>query len=288
MLGKSGRESGPHARLAAEVGGWGVGDGQMLDLGSTTATLATVASIANLSAVVHIGHPAQPDPDLARVLLSSDRSLLLTAAVAVPSQWAWVGRTADANGAAVVDEAGMRDCRHVLRAMGVSPRLVPTSTSVAERTSLAGESGTLVVERSAIPAGYQELTGSARLREVPLVWYGLLETHDHLREFDQPSQVWLAFGPHDDHRGSLQQTLGVFSDAGIDLQHLRSQRSQAGPHVFLSSFTCPDAARLRALLAELDGRGVEHRVLAVLGGQQFVPGPDALTPVWSAPRTEPR
>ena len=282
MLGKSGRESGPHARLAATLGGWSGGDVELLDLGSTTQTLATVASIDNLAAVVHIGHPAQPAPELERSLLSSDRSLVLTRAVPVPSEWTWVGRTADAQGAAVVDEAGMRDCRPVLRAMGLSPRLVPTATSTVARIAVAGESGTLVVERSAIPEGFQELAGSSRLREIPLIWYGLLETAQAPQDFSSPAQVWLAFGPRDDHRGSLQETLGVISAAGIDLQHLRSQRSQDGPHVFLTSFTCSDSGVLDRLLAEFGARGVARRVLAVLPGQEFIPGPESLTPLWAS------
>lgn len=282
MLGKSGRESGPHARLAATLGGWPGAEQELLDLGSTTQTLATVASIDDLAAVVHIGHPAQPAPELERSLLSSDRSLVLTRAVPVPSEWTWVGRTADAQGAVVIDEAGMRDCRHVLRAMGLSPRLVPTATSIAERIAVAGESGTLVVERSAIPERFQELPGSARLQEIPLIWYGLLETPREPQDFSSPAQVWLAFGPRDDHRGSLQETLGVISAAGIDLQHLRSQRSQEGPHVFLTSFTCADSGVLDRLLAEFGGRGVARRVLAVLPGQEFVPGPESLTPLWAS------
>ena len=280
MLGKSARESGPHARLAAETGGWG--EGALLDLGSTTATLATIANMASLAAVVHIGHPAQPTPELERLMLSGDRSLLLTQAVAVASQWTWVGRTAEANGTAIVDEAGMRDCRYVLRSMGVSPHLVPTTTTLDERIALAGEHGTLVVERSAIPDGFQELPGSERLGQIPLIWYGLLQTHETLARFERPAQVWLAFGPRDDHRGSLQESLGVFAATGIDLQHLRSQRSQAGPHIFLTSFTCADSTILENLLAEFAARGVEHRVLAVLAGQEFLPGPDALTPVWAS------
>lgn len=281
MLGKSARESGPHARRAATLGGWSDVDVDLLDLGSTTATLSTVANLESLAAVVHLGHPAQPTPELERTLLSSDRSLMLTAAVAVPSEWVWVGRTADATGVAIVDESGMRDCRHALRTMGVSPHLVPTTTSVAERIQLAGEHGTLVVERSATPPGFQELPGSAGLQAVPLLWYGLLETPSAPVVFDTPAQVWLAFGPRDDHRGSLQQSLGVFAAADIDLQHLRSQRSQAGPHVFLTSFTCESSDVLAHVVGEFGSRGVEHRVLAVLTGQQFLPGPDALTPVWS-------
>lgn len=281
MLGKSARESGPHARRAAVEGGWAAPEVELLDLGSTTAMLSTVAALGALSAVVHIGHPAQPNPELERALLSSSQTLLLTQAVPVVSEWTWVGRTAEATGAAIVDESGMRDCRHVLRSMGVSPHLVPTTTSMAERIALAGEHGTLVVERSVVPVGFQELAGSERLREVPLVWYGLLETHDAIEPFDSVAQVWLAFGPHDDHRGSLQESLGVFAAAGIDLQHLRSQRSQAGPHVFLTSFTCSDSTVLTGVLNEFGTRGVDYRVLAVLTGQEFIPGPDALTPVWA-------
>jgi hypothetical protein len=282
MLGKSARESGPHARRAAIEGGWAPAGVELLDLGTTSATLATVANMGNLAAVVYIGHPAQPDPELERNLLSSDPSLLLTQAVAVESEWTWVGRTVDATGAAIVDESGMRDCRHALRAMGVNPHLVPTQMTDAERIALAGDMGTLVVEESAVPEGFQTLPGSARLRAAKHIWYGLLEPHSELQPFNELAQVWLAFGPRDDHRGSLQESLGIFAAAGIDLQHLRSQRSQAGPHVFLTSFSCPDSAVLSTILDEFGSRGVENRVLAVFGGVESIPGPDALTPLWAA------
>jgi hypothetical protein len=289
MLGRSERESGAHAKLAAQVAGWAsrTSDGlsaaseDLLDLGSMTATLSTVASIDDLAAVVHIGHPAQPSHDLERALLAAARTLVVTSAVAVPAQWAWVSRSAEADGNVVVDEAAMRDSRHVLRSMGASPRLVPTRTSVEERIALAGPAGTLVVERSRIPAGYAELPGSSRLGEEAPIWYGLVEPRNETPAFDEPAQVWLAFGPRDDHRGSLQETLTVIADAGIDMQHLRSHRSQAGPHIFFSSFSCPDRAALARLIGEFDERGVAHRVLAVMPGQEFVPGPDALYPQWA-------
>lgn len=293
MLGRSERESGPQALLAAGAAGWvegGPGEADaLLDLGSTSATLSTVASIEGLSAVVHLGHPAQPSHELERALLAAPPTLVLSAAVAVPAQWVWVGRSGraeDAAGPVVVDEAGMRDRRHVLRAMGVSPQLVPTRTPLDQRVALAGADGTLVVERSVAAAlagqGFVELPGSERLGQGAPVWYGLLEQRDAAPRVEGAAQVWLAFGPRDDHRGSLQETLGLVAAAGIDLQHLRSHRSQAGPHIFFCAFSCPDADVLAALVRGFDERGVAHRVLAVLPGHEFVPGPDALEPRWSA------
>ncbi|MCO7272818.1 hypothetical protein [Cellulosimicrobium cellulans] len=294
MLGRSERESGAQALLAATAAGWVAGDpaeaDALLDLGSTTATLSTVASIDGLSAVVHLGHPAQPSHELERALLAAPPSLVLTGASAVPAQWVWVGRSAsarDLTGHVVVDEVGMRDRRHVLRTMGVSPSLVPTRTSLEERVALAGPDGSLVVERSVAAGplaalGYAELSGSEVLGEGAPVWYGLLESRDVVPRVDGVAQVWLAFGPRDDHRGSLQQTLGLVAQAGIDLQHLRSHRSQTGTHIFFCAFSCPDAATLDALVAGFAERGVAHRLLAVLPGQEFVPGPDALAPRWAS------
>ena len=294
MLGRSERESPAHAALAAHLGRWsGVADGspvasavadetlELLDLGTTSDTLATVASIDDLAAVVHLGHPEQPSPDLERALLAGSRSLIVTAAVAVPAQWVWVGPPGGSGGQVVIDEAGMRDCRDVLRAMGVSPRLVPTRTPVQERLAIAGPSGSLVVERARVPAGWSELSGSARLSERAPVWYGLLEARHERPVFVEPAQVWLAFGPYADHRGSLQPTLAVLADAGVDLQHLRSHPSSRGPHVFFTSFSCPRVEVLDTLIAALDARDVAHRTLAVMPGERFVPGPDALAPQWA-------
>ena len=297
MLGRSERESGPQALLAATSAGWVADDGAvvrgeadaLLDLGSTTATLSTVASIDGLSAVVHLGHPAQPSHELERALLAAPPSLGISAAVAVPAQWVWVGRSAgaqDASGPVVVDEAGMRDRRHALRTMGMTPRLVPTRTPLEERVALAGADGTLVVERSVAtaalaPLGFVELPGSERLGDGAPVWYGLLESRDSAPRVEGPAQVWLAFGPRDDHRGSLQQTLALVAAAGIDLQHLRSHRSQAGPHIFFTAFSCPGADVLDGLVRDFGERGVACRVLAAVPGQEFVPGPDALAPRWA-------
>jgi hypothetical protein len=50
--------------------------------------------------------------------------------------------------------------------------------------------------------------------------------------------------------------------------------------VFFTSFSCPTSAVLSALVTALTQRGVAHRTLAVLPGEAFVPGPDALTPRW--------
>lgn len=281
MLGRDERESSAHALLAARAQGWSTEPVELLDLGTTADTLATVASIESLAAVVHLGHPEQPSPGLERALLEGAPSLVVTAAVAVEPEWVWVAAAGRSGGQVVVDEAGLRDCAGVLRGLGVHPRLVPTRTPVAERIGLAGPDGSLVVERSRVPAGYTELPDSAVLAERGPVWYGLLQSRPGAPGFTGPAQVWLAFGPYDDHRGSLQPTLSVIADAGIDLQHLRSQASVTGPHVFFTSFSCPSSAVLAALADELDTRGIAHRTLAVLPGAAFEPGPDRATPQWA-------
>ncbi len=287
MLGRTERESGTHARFAAQIGTWDTAANRdepsdLLNLGSMTATLATVSEIAELSAVMHIGHPSQPAHDVERALLASDHRLIVSAAVAVTTEWTWVGRKAEATGNVVVDEAGMRDCRHVLRAMGASPQLVPSKTSLSERIEIAGTNGSMLIERSLIPAGFQEIPGSERLNQSAPVWYGLVGETSGWAPFTEPAQVWLAFGPRADHQGSLKESLGVFEHTGIDLKHLRSQQSDAGPHVFFTSFSCENSTRLTEVLAEFADRGVSHRVLAVLPGQEFQPGPDGLTPHWAS------
>lgn len=296
MLGRTDRESPAHAALAARRGGWSgivAPDGaapasarpqelvELLDLGSAADTLATVAAIDDLAAVVHVGHPEQPAPSLEEALLAGDPSLMLTATVAVRTQWAWVGHADSTGGAVVIDEAGLRDCRDVLRTLGVSPRLVPARTAVEERLAIAGAGGSLILERSRVPAPLVELPGSERLSALPPVWYGLLEARSEWPRFTGPAQVWLAFGPYDDYRGSLQPTLAVIADAGVDLQHLRSHPSHLGPHVFFTSFLCPDSGVLDRLVANLDTRDIAHRTLAVLPGSGFVPGPTALAPRWA-------
>ncbi|GAA1972690.1 hypothetical protein GCM10009718_05730 [Isoptericola halotolerans] len=294
MLGRTTRESPAHAALAAHEAGWsGIApgsvvmsavrdeSGELLDLGTTAQALDTVASIDDLAAVVHVGHPEQPSPALEQALLAGDPTLIVTAAVPVRPQWVWVAPPGVVGGQVVVDEAGMRDCADLLRTMGVSPRLVPTSTPVGERAVLAGEHGSLVVERSRVPDGWVEVPGSDRVAAQGPVWYGLLQAARAWPRFDGSAQVWLAFGPSDDHRGSLRQTLGVLADAGVDLQHLRSHPSTSGPHVFLTSFRCPEVAVLDALVSELDARSVAHRTLAVLPGDRFAPGPDGLRPRWA-------
>ncbi|WP_418277617.1 hypothetical protein ACNHYB_06595 [Isoptericola jiangsuensis] len=294
MLGRTSRESPAHAALAARGAGWsGVATGspvvsavtdestELLDLGAMPQALATVAGIDDLAAVVHLGHPEQPSPELEQALLDGDSSLIVTASTAVPRQWVWVAPPGGGGGQVVVDQAGVRDCADLLRTMGVSPRLVPTTTSVAERAAIAGDLGSLVVERSRVPAGWEELPGSERLAGHGPVWYGLLESRAGWPRFGAAAQVWLAFGPSDDHRGSLRQSLGVLVDAGVDLQHLRSHPSASGPHVFFTSFRCPTVEALDALVADLTERSVAHRTLAVLPGGTFEPGPDALSPRWA-------
>lgn len=286
MLGRTERESGTHARLAAQIGNWDTSanldePSDLLNLGSLTTTLATVTQIAGLSAAMYIGHPSQPAHDLERALLANDADLMVSSAVAVAPEWTWVGRKAEATGNVVVDEAGMRDCRHVLRSMGASLQLVPSKTTIAERIEIAGTNGSLLIERSLIPAGFQETPGSDRLNQGAPVWYGLVGEASGWSSFSQPAQVWLAFGPRTDHEGSLKESLGVFEHTGIDLKHLRSEQSVSGPHVFFTAFSCADSDRLDEVLAEFGERGVSHRVLAVLPGQEFQPGPDGITPQWT-------
>ncbi|MDR0483438.1 MAG: hypothetical protein LBH13_09865 [Cellulomonadaceae bacterium] len=113
-------------------------------------------------------------------------------------------------------------------------------------------------------------------------WFGLLQSRDERPRCESTAQVWLAFGPNDDYRGSLREALGVVADAGIDLQHLRSQPEPHGPHHFFTSFFCPSSSVLDALTTELDSRGVAHRTLAVLPGAEFLPHPAAIAPTWGA------
>lgn len=301
MLGRTERESASHAAAAAALAGWKgtyepaeldwdsapVGPVELLDLGGVTDTLATVAVIGDLSAVVHLGHPEQPAPALEEALLTGDASLMLTDAVAVPTQWVWVGLPDAArphratSGVVVLDEAALRDCRDALRPTGASLHLVPARTSVDERLAIAGPDGSLVIERDRVPAALAELPAGRRLSDLGPVWYGLLESRTTWPEFHEPAEVWLAFGPSEDHAGSLRETLGVISAAGLDLHHLRSQPTPDAPHHFFAAFGCRDSAVLDTLVAELERRGVANRVLAVLPGERFEPGPYALAPVWS-------
>ncbi|WP_029252365.1 hypothetical protein [Paraoerskovia marina] len=287
MLGRSEQESGTHASLAVDAGGWvraddalDAGTVEMLDLGSTGSTLSTTAGISGLRAVVHLGHPLQPAPGVEQALLAADSSLIVTAAVAITPTWCWVGRDGQASGPVVVDEPGLRDCRDALRTMGAAPRLVPGRTSTDERVDLAGPTGTLVVERDRIPAGWAELPGSEALSGGNDVWYGLVEALPAAPTVPAGTPVWLAFGPRDDHRGSLQQSLEILADHGVDLDHLRSMPSTSGQHVFFSAFTSPESGAFEALRSELAARGVRQRLLAVLSGVADAGAPGAIGPQW--------
>src|SRR5699024_2240569 len=110
-----------------------------LDLGAQSVMLATIAEIDGISAVVHIGHPAQPLPELERLLLSAPGTLMLTSAVAVESQWTLVYRGKEHSGVVIADEAGMRDTRYALRSLGLTPHVVQTPMSIEARVELAGE-----------------------------------------------------------------------------------------------------------------------------------------------------
>lgn len=298
MLGRVERESPVHAALAAALGGWSAtdpldagswdsapaSDEELLDLGGLTDTLATIAVMGDLAAVVQIGNPAAPEPVIEDYLLRGPANLMVVAAEAVPAQWVWVG---GAGGVVVVDEAGLRDCREHLRNLGNPLRLVPAQATVAERMAAAGPDGSMVIERDRAPQNWtliaepEEITGSA------LLWYGLIDSYESLPQFDDVAQVWLAFGPSGDYRGSLRETLGEFANLGLDLTHLRSQREASGPdgeprpHHFFTAFSCPNSAVLQALITALHKNQVRHRVLAIIPGQNFQPEPLGLTPRWS-------
>jgi len=310
MLARVERESPVHAAQAALAGGWRatapddagswdstpVSDEELLDLGGSTDTFAAVAALDQLAAVMQIGHPEAPDPQLESYLLSGDPTLMVVAAQAVQPEWVWVKPSGESvvSEFVIVDEAGFRDTRNALRAFGIPLRVVGGRVSVADRMAAAGSRGSLVLERSRVPAGIAELPGSGVLAQLPAVWYGLVDSRVEPPEFDQPAQVWLAFGPHDDRRGSLRETLGVFTELGLNLTHLRSQRTATvldsgrpgaapdKPHHFYSAFRCANAGVLAELRMSLGANGVKHRVLAVLPGADFRPTPGGLAPNWGA------
>jgi hypothetical protein len=166
---------------------------------------------------------------------------------------------------------------------------------VAERIAAAGVDGSIVIERDRAPLGWDEIPvavggmpGAALISGAPLLWYGLVDSRFTLPQFDQVAQIWLAFGPSGDYRGSLRKTLSEFSELGLDLTHLRSQRETAGPdgkprpHHFYSAFSCPSSAVLEQLIGALNGHQVRHRVLAAIPGGDFQPEPIGLTPRWDA------
>ncbi|MCL1899001.1 MAG: hypothetical protein FWG11_00510 [Promicromonosporaceae bacterium] len=291
MLGRTSRESPVHAAAAARSGAWSAlppGDGdelieidELLDLGSTRQTLATVAAVDDLAAVVHLGHPEQPAELLEASLLSADHSLGVVAAQPVAAEWTLVARPGASGLSVTVDEAGLRDCGEILRSGGLLPQVVPGRMSAAQRLQVAGPDGSLLLESSRVPAGLVELPFSAQLKALPPIWFGLLGSRQAPPAFAQTSQVWLALGPSDDRRGSLRSTLTIFADTGLDLQHLRSHPASGGPHVFFSSFSCPGSGVLATLVAELDAANIANRVLAVLPGENFLPGPKGLEARWT-------
>ena len=231
--------------------------------------------------MVHLGHPEHPAPGLERALLEGASSLIVTAAVAVPGQWVWVGAGATV-GQVVIDEAGMRDCASVLRGLGASPRLVPTRATVEERIALAGEGGSLVIERSRVPAGFAELPDSAGARR------------GRPRLVRAPGVPWRLARPSPSPRRCGSRSARRTTTSVPCSRPSRSSRTPAstwttcaasrrrpGRTSFFTSFSCPTSDALSDLVAALTERGVAHRTLAVLPGEAFVPGPDALTPRWA-------
>lgn len=280
MLGRGERESGVHTRLAAQAAGWEVDGPELLVLGSTSAMLGAVATLADLSAVVHIGHPAQPVQKLEHTLLSGPRPLFISGAVATPSTWTIAAATPGPRSTVVLDETALRDCRNALEVLGFTPHLVPTGTSVERRIAIAGAEAAVVLEQERVPEGFVELAGPEKLGIEGPIWYGLVEAHEGLPTFAGEHQIWLAVGPPEDYRGSLRDTLGILTDAGINLQHIRSATNASGPHVFFSSFLCDDSEQLVRLHDALDAKRIRHRVLAAIALNGATPSPVQTHPVW--------
>lgn len=151
----------------------------------------------------------------------------------------------------------------------------------------AGPDGSMVIEQGRAPAGWEIIADAEQISGSTLLWYGLIDSYDALPKFDEVAQIWLAFGPAGDYRGSLRETLGEFARLGLDLTHLRSQREPSGPdgkprsHHFFTAFNCPDSQVLHQLITALQNHQVRHRVLAVIAGHNFQPEPQGLTPRWT-------
>lgn len=280
MLGRSARESHSQALSAALKAGWVQNPEDLLNLGVNSEVFSTVAKVSNISAIMHIGHPHQPDPELEQDLLSSQTNLLITDVISIPSTWVWVGRGGEPIGPVVVDTAGLRDVLPILRKFGLSPRLVPVKTSLEERIELAGVTGTLVIEGDRVPSGFEVLPGNEELESFTDVWYGLVSAEAKIPDFIEPTTIWLAFGPAQDAKGSLRETLGVLSDSEVDLAHLRSYGTKAGPHAFLCAFESPSKDHLKQLIVSLNAQSVKHRVLGVLKGATDADTPHTLEPNW--------
>ena len=189
----------------------------------------------------------------------------------------------------LLDLGGLTDTLATVAVMGDLAAVVQIGNPAApdpviEDYLLRGPANLMVVSAEVVPA--QEVEGY-RHGEPPLLWYGLVDSVEQLPTFAEPSLVWLAFGPEADFRGSLRNALGEFSDLGLDLSHLRSQREAPGPdglpkpHHFFTAFICPNSGVLARLIGALGGHEVRHRVLAVIPGTVFQPEPPGLTPIWS-------
>ena len=164
---------------------------------------------------------------------------------------------------------------------------------VVEDFLLKGPANLMVVAAEVVPGADRAAAGGQACAESnnddpPLLWYGLVDSFEELPTFAEPALVWLAFGPEVDFKGSLRNALGEFSELGLDLSHLRSQREAPGPdgqpkpHHFFTAFVCPNSDVLLKLIQSLGGHEVRHRVLAIIPGSDFQPEPPGLTPNWSS------
>ncbi len=279
MIGRCDHESAEHAAAAARAGGWHAEPLPLLNLGSLEATLHSVGYLEGLDAVIRLGQPHQPDVQLEQALLASPRGVGITDARAVLTEWTWVSRSGQVS-ALLVDDVGYRDCRAALEALGLPVRVVPVGTSMAERISLSGSTGSLLVERSLVPAGWSE-TGSG-IDWNRTIWFGLCGRTADPVSLELPKVLWLSFAPVQDHRGSLGGILEILGSLGFDLVHLRSFELRPGYHIFFSAFVCERSDALANLERAFTDGGIHYRILAAIDQPVAPDASQGLAPVWGS------
>lgn len=280
-LGRVEGESGRHAFHAARAGGWALEGVDLLSLGSLEMTLATASRLRDLGVVVRLGHAGQPDPQLETAILAAPGALMAIDSVRVEADWRWVARSTSPRQTVVVDTVALAECGHLLAERGVIPRVVPPGATLKSRIELAADGSSLIVEASDMPPAWVELAGSALLREIPSLWFGLIRNLGRRPPAQGQCTVWLAFGPRIDETGTLKSLLRDFAEFGIDLSHLRSAAGINGRHVFHSAFVVEKTTTLDRLLERLSNKKVQHRVLAVLPGAHTTHAAAQVAPEWT-------
>lgn len=260
MIGTTSDESLEHVRLACEAAGWELDQGMVLPLGSLERSLDTVATIPDLNCVVSIGRKSAPDTALEEALLRTRNHVAVTGVVQIELEWVLVSRGGSSGSVVVLDEAAFKDCPTWLEQIDASPLVVTPSMDLMERARLATGDGSLLIEKSRVPKGWQLVESDLGRR---MAWYGLCGSRTE-SPFTTTSTVWLAFQPDREFRGSLSQSLQNFSEHDIDLQYLRSRDAAQGGHLFFCAFESPSSAALGLLVADLQKSGARTRILALI------------------------